>query len=294
LRVSGDRPLTVAGTLVVDETHPFFFDHPLDHVSGVHLIEAINQICHVANRLEGGRYLALTAAKFAFNSFCEKNTHATVQVSLEVMQADTRNYSCLVTQGGRKLLTGRCSFSSIDEFETSKPKIAAQNYPLCRKSIVNKTREQNVFISELSTQAGNTGCWVRPVGDNRTFNCARKNRLIDAAYLIEACRQSAKLFAGRTRENDALRNSSASSGPGEILGVLKSIEINMRRPVGIRDAVFLAPGESTVTSAGTNSLVDSRCNLFVDDIQVGSFDMRALVLSANTYANWREAGAKTP
>ncbi|WP_315730367.1 MULTISPECIES: polyketide synthase dehydratase domain-containing protein, partial [unclassified Bradyrhizobium] len=294
LRVSGDRPFTVAGTLVVDETHPFFFDHPLDHVSGVHLIEAVNQICRVANSLEGGRNLALTAAKFAFNSFCEKNIPTAVQVSLEGVQDDTRNYSCLATQGSRKLLTGHCSFSSIKESELSNPKFAVQNYPLCGKAVVNKTHEQNVFISELSTRAGGIGCWLRPVGDNRTFNCARKDRLIDAAYLIEACRQSAKLFAGRSGENDPLCNAPAASGPREALGVLKSIEISMRRPVGIRDAVFLAPGESTVTTAGNNSLVDSRCNLFVDDVQIGSFEMRALLLSAKTYANWRVAGAKTP
>jgi acyl transferase domain-containing protein len=291
LRVSGEHPLTVAGTLIVDETHPFFFDHPLDHVSGVQLIEAVNQICHVANRPEGRRYQALTAATFAFNSFCEKQTHATVQVLLEGMQADTRNYSCLVTQGGRKLLTGRCSFSSIEGFETLEPKIAAPNYPLCRKTVVNKTNEQNVFISELTTQAGNMGCWVRPASDNRTFNCAQKDGLIDAVYLIEACRQAAKLFGGRASENDPLRNGNAASGPDETFGVLKSIEIRIWRPVGIREAVFLTPGELTITSAGANSLVDSRCNLFVDDIQIGSFDMKALILSANTYANWRGATA---
>jgi hypothetical protein len=294
LRVSGDHPLTLAGTLIVDETHPFFFDHPLDHVSGVHLIEAVNQICHVANRLEGGRYEALTVAKFAFNSFCEKTTHATVKVSLEGTQDETRNYSCLVTQDGRDLLTGRCSFSSIAEFDALEPKIAVPNYSLCDKMIVNKADEQNVFISELTTQAGKMGCWLRPASENRTFNCAQKDLLIDTVYLIEACRQSARLFGDRATENNSLSKNSTVSETGEIVGVLKSIEISMCRPVGIREAVFLTPGELTMISAGANKLVDSRCNLFVDDVQIGSFDMRVLILSANTYANWRGAADKTP
>jgi hypothetical protein len=293
LRVFGDRPSTLAGTLIVDETHPFFFDHPLDHVSGVHLIEAVNQICHVANRLAGCRSEALTEAKFAFNSFCEKKTPATVKASLEGMQAETRNYSCLVTQDGRDLLTGHCSFSSIERFDALEPKIVVQDHPLCKKTAVNKVNEQNVFISELTTQAGKMGCWLRPASENGTFNCAQKDLLIDTVYLIEACRQSARLFGDRAGKNNSLGQSSTASEPGEIVGVLKSMEISMCRPVGIREAVFLTPGELTMISAGANKLVDSRCNLFVDDVHIGSFDMRVLILSADTYANWRGATGKT-
>jgi hypothetical protein len=258
----------------------------------VHLIEAVNQMCHVANRIEGRRNEALTAAKFVFNGFCEKKEQATVNVALEGTQAETRNYSCVVTQGGRDLLTGRCSFSTIEKFEALEPKIAVQNHPPCEKTVVNKANEQNVFVSELTAQAGKMGCWMRPAGENRTFNCARNDLLVDLVYLIEACRQSARLFGGRASENKSPGTSSAIGEPSEIVGVLKSIEISMYRPVGIREAVFLTPGESTVISAGANDLVDFRCNLFVDDGQIGSFDMRVLILSANTYMNWRGATDK--
>ena len=39
----GKSPRATA-RLVIDESHPLFFDHPLDHVSGLHLAEAICQL----------------------------------------------------------------------------------------------------------------------------------------------------------------------------------------------------------------------------------------------------------
>ena len=292
LRVACVDPLSLTGTLIVDEGHPFFSDHPLDHVSGVHLIEAMNQMCQVATKMEAcHRDQVLTNMRIDFSSFCEKRSDATVKVSLDVAHAESRKYSCTIVQEGRNRLTGSLTFSAMTDLGVLDPKATREleGYSLCKKSIVNKTQEQNVFISGLTSQSGKMGCWVRPADENAVCFFGQNKQLVDTIYLVEACRQSARLFGEHAKADQSNADATSADDFAEAFGVLKSIEMSTSRPLGIREAVFIEADRPTIIKAGTSCLADYRCKLSVDDVQVGSFEMQGIVLSANTYAKWRPA-----
>ncbi|WP_354641703.1 ScbA/BarX family gamma-butyrolactone biosynthesis protein [Kitasatospora camelliae] len=63
-----------AWLLHVDQTHPVFFDHPLDHVPGMLLLEAFRQATGCAAGRATGRTvdeLAMVGGRTAFTAFCE-------------------------------------------------------------------------------------------------------------------------------------------------------------------------------------------------------------------------------
>ncbi len=69
----------VRGGLLVDETHPYFFDHPLDHVSGILMLEGLLQLVETTGTTRDGfvRNLRLT-----FPRFCEKADPVALEVTV--------------------------------------------------------------------------------------------------------------------------------------------------------------------------------------------------------------------
>jgi len=75
-RESWSSPLTV------DEENPFFFDHPLDHVPGMLILDTVLQYGErVAWALSGGAFARVTDLTLRFNGLCEKDLPATVELS---------------------------------------------------------------------------------------------------------------------------------------------------------------------------------------------------------------------
>ena len=67
------------GHLVVDQEHPVFFDHPLDHVPGTLLIEAHRQIASAALVDRAGWALPLLSrVDVSFDAFCELGARTSV------------------------------------------------------------------------------------------------------------------------------------------------------------------------------------------------------------------------
>ena len=74
--VDEDHPDDFIAQLFIDKTHPFFFEHPLDHVPGLMLVEAGRQlgtaVAHTAYDVPvGSTVFILNGMEVDFSSFAE-------------------------------------------------------------------------------------------------------------------------------------------------------------------------------------------------------------------------------
>jgi 2-oxo-3-(phosphooxy)propyl 3-oxoalkanoate synthase len=94
--------------LRVDDRHPFFFDHPTDHVPGIMLLEAFRQ---VGWRTAGGIHPAvrLTGLSTSFASFCELDVP--VFFDSEQIPGDELSVRVRATQSGHTAATGTLTFA---------------------------------------------------------------------------------------------------------------------------------------------------------------------------------------
>ena len=94
---------------------PLFFDHPLDHVSGLHLSEAISQLVRADVLCRDGADprdpVFLRRMKFEFPNFCQK---AATQITAQRLSTTTGyDYHGEAVQNGKTVARGRLSVGDI-------------------------------------------------------------------------------------------------------------------------------------------------------------------------------------
>lgn len=74
-RVDDDHPDDIIGQLALDPTHPFFFEHPLDHYPGLMLVEAGRQfgtaVAHLLYGVPADTGFILNGMTVDFTTFAE-------------------------------------------------------------------------------------------------------------------------------------------------------------------------------------------------------------------------------
>ena len=95
----GDGGESVA-TLIVDRTHPYFFDHPCDHVPGMLLLEACAQLA-VTTAGGGIRGPAVAGYQMTFEQFVECHLPTTLTARVEDEDGTPgRSVSIVISQPG--------------------------------------------------------------------------------------------------------------------------------------------------------------------------------------------------
>jgi len=94
--------------LHVDERHPYFFDHPTDHVPGMMLLEAFRQVGW--RTTVGAQAVLLTGLSTSFLSFCELDVP--IFFDSEQIHGDDLSVRVRATQSGRTTATGTLTFAT--------------------------------------------------------------------------------------------------------------------------------------------------------------------------------------
>ncbi|MFL6123918.1 ScbA/BarX family gamma-butyrolactone biosynthesis protein [Actinophytocola sp.] len=99
--------------LRLDERHPYYFDHPTDHVPGMVLLEAFRQVgwCTAARILPTVRLIGLSTG---FRSFCELDVP--VFLDGEQIPGDEVSVRVVATQSGRTAATGTLTFAPCHQY----------------------------------------------------------------------------------------------------------------------------------------------------------------------------------
>jgi 2-oxo-3-(phosphooxy)propyl 3-oxoalkanoate synthase len=97
--------------LRVDKRHPYFFDHPSDHVPGMMLLEAFRQVgWRTAGNANPGSAVRLTGLSTSFQSFCELDVP--VFFDSEPIPGDELSVRVRASQSGRTAATGTLIFAT--------------------------------------------------------------------------------------------------------------------------------------------------------------------------------------
>jgi 2-oxo-3-(phosphooxy)propyl 3-oxoalkanoate synthase len=145
--------------LRVDETNPYFFDHPLDHVPGILLIEGFLRLTEHAVAQQGdgpdGATAHVSFLDIALDRFCEKDR----PTRLEATRIGSRNVNCwrvTALQGEHRLCSGEVVLTYAhalpnDDDASSR---ATGPAPRAEPAWVHNTVPDNVFVGPVQDLAG--------------------------------------------------------------------------------------------------------------------------------------------
>lgn len=141
-------PGAAAADLIVDQTHPFFYDHPLDHVPGILLIEGALQLARAWSAAVHGAPPRLEGFCVDFRRYCLHGD----PVALRLEAADPRRPQVELIQNGvsRALVSLRLAEAGApagDPGPAVAPGPDLPETPACPAAL-NKTDPANVMIGE--------------------------------------------------------------------------------------------------------------------------------------------------
>ncbi|WP_201777530.1 AfsA-related hotdog domain-containing protein [Streptacidiphilus jiangxiensis] len=126
--------------LSVDQTDPFFFDHPLDHVPGMLLVCAMADLVVVgADIPAAGR----VKAAMTFRAMAELSP----ELELCVGQIEDERRTVRIAQESTLVADGWVAFSSADKPVWPK-RLAGSGHPPAQASLVHRMRPENVMIGD--------------------------------------------------------------------------------------------------------------------------------------------------
>jgi 2-oxo-3-(phosphooxy)propyl 3-oxoalkanoate synthase len=103
----------LVGTVLVDTGHPALFDHPLDHIPGSLLLEALRQTALATNRTFPARFFP-TAIRARFIRFGEFELGADCRARSVTRDENVRRLDLSICQQGQEICSGEVEMSAVD------------------------------------------------------------------------------------------------------------------------------------------------------------------------------------
>lgn len=185
----------LAARLIVDQDHPYFFDHPLDHAPGLLLLEGAVQLAQT--RAAGPSFVSRIDASFIRYALFGSPISLTAQVSSE---GERRRFLVSIKQNGR--LRARIVVELSDYLGPFSRRFADRRAPVepCAMDAVNKIRPENVLIGvPRITPPGIETQILPPPPDCRMSDTAG---VIHPLYLLESFMQLQR-YLNRIRRDQA-------------------------------------------------------------------------------------------
>jgi hypothetical protein len=180
----------------IDLAHPFYFDHPLDHVPGILLIVQLLGLVRQAVR-QSEPALAVSAdrgrlrASFSFPRFCELDS----ETELRVWPArPPRQWTLVAEQGLVPACAGSATFLPSAALAAGGPVPAYRSAPSKQpvsRHLVHRHRAENVLVGEASQEeAGPVRCAVLSPSSSDQLFAVLGGAERTPEELIEAARQA--------------------------------------------------------------------------------------------------------
>lgn len=255
-------PQSLNATLRVDEGHPYFFDHPLDHVPGILLIEGVLQLMEHAVPALRGDAVFISALNVRFQRYVMKER----PVDIELQQDGPHGYTARVMQDEQSMCICRLL---VNPGQAAAPGHAlAPARPCQRQDWLHKARAENVLVGDIDPQARVLACPIPP-GQFFEDGHPRQHSMV---YFLEIARQAYMQIA-----HGALRI------PLKTPMNLLVLDFTLARPIGRRQALALAPQSALPANAQafkTNRIV---IELEADGQPLGAATVTAQVLSRQAH-----------
>jgi thioesterase domain-containing protein/acyl carrier protein/3-hydroxymyristoyl/3-hydroxydecanoyl-(acyl carrier protein) dehydratase len=215
----------VNGIIEVNEAHPFFFDHPLDHVPGTLIIESV---CQLLGRLlkpidpdNESLFPVINVFSVTFRRWVEKD--ATTEVALKLIDGSSTqlNFNGLISQND---LTLSDLFIGVEYQPKSNKNTFIDGPDLVEnKTLLHKENIDNVLLQPIKNRGINKyECNISMPSEGQIFS-SHLNQGLAPLILIEAARQLVTFLAHKVYD---ISLSSRMNLVAIDYKVVKSFEIN--------------------------------------------------------------------
>jgi hypothetical protein len=234
--------------MIVDQTHPFFFDHPLDHVPGLLLLEGAVQAAQNCASLPC--FVGAVRAEFVKYAYFEHPIH----VRMKSHEADGAQ-TCQVDILQNERLRARVAVDLRPEIGLDRageanlgPKAqrsagsSVGRDAACDGALLNKRRVENVLITTPKVSDDCVTAQLLPMADNCLFGDGFD--VVHPLYLLEAFMQVQR-FLNATQDGDK-----------RIRDILTGVRIDLSRPLASLAQVSLR-GNRAFHSNGSGRLLRS-------------------------------------
>ncbi len=174
--------------LVVDKTHPFFFDHPLDHVPGLLLLEGAVQAaqseatesCFVSSIVADFKQYTFFDKEIFLHSIVEQGID-TVVSTIEVIQDNIARASIRVA------LTSSEHSTDANPLSPFLPTSQSHDLVPCAGRAINKKRAENVLITSPVMTDDKISAQLLPMAPECVFSDSAET--VHPLYLLESFMQ---------------------------------------------------------------------------------------------------------
>ena len=275
----GKSPRATA-RLVIDESHPLFFDHPLDHVSGLHLAEAICQLTRATELCQTHgdprASVFLRQLRFDYPAICAKQP---AEISVRPDPARAHGYRAEVRQAGVVVAQGQLQFGAMDLLPEG---TGAQttNARRIRKGRVNKTHADNVLLAGLAKDGPRLRATLN-VAPKAGFYNDFVGPAVDGIVLLEAVRQVMR----------AISTEEPAAADKTRLGLLRQLEVTLDRPIRKDETVdFTAGTEGSIVVGGATLLsVQGDILSAAQGQRIGRFSTSATQITQELQRAWSQS-----
>lgn len=177
-------PQSLHAQLVVNEAHPYFFDHPLDHIPGILLLEGVMQLIELAMPPLSGRVAYVKNLSIKFQQYVQKQ--GVIDLHLE-QGKDPQVFTAKVMQAGKLMCTCILGMAYSSAFETS-PAVEFTATRCRDKALLHKAREENVIVSAMSGIAQGLSVDTVKLPDEHFFQEGDPEHY-SMVYFLEVARQ---------------------------------------------------------------------------------------------------------
>lgn len=246
--------------LRVNEQHPYFFDHPLDHVPGILLIAGALQMMVQANLINDEQYINKMNVRFI--NYVDK----CVPVNLLTSMSQDGEWTTSVKQQGQIVCVIRIT---LDTFTPFTPITAVKDVIPCRRiKLLHKQRQENVLVSDLRDEHEHYTVFTTSLPDGHFFAQEQESHL-SMVYFLEIARQCYMQFA-----HDIMQVP---------LGVpmnLATLNFSLRNPIPRHHTLRISTKKAPLTATnGRTNLIN--LSLWIGEKQLGDVRIVAQVLEPN-------------
>ncbi len=276
---SSDGEWEVSAVLKVDESHSYFFDHPLDHVPGILILEGMLQLMELF--LPDNQFIK--ALELNFRRFCEKRDRILIQAR-PIRPARAGAYSVSVVQRGSmvaqcKVETGEIPENLARQAAGHAPVPDLRPFP--DPKYLHKLHEENVLVTELQEiVAGEScSCGLLAPPENHILAEGREDSY-SLLYLLETTRQCVMLIAHLLERI-----------PLNMPMNLVSVGIQLSRPVPRGVPLQFVCSRQPVRKVGQMTIAHIALDIQAAGESIGRTAIKAQVVDKATYQKQRSQGS---
>lgn len=262
---------TWLATAIVDEGHPYYFDHPLDHVPGILLLEAALQLTELALVDLGQASRQPSSLGVRFRRYTEKQA----PIRLTCQADGTQGFVVRIEQAGQCVC--EVEVGTTEAPPRAPAPVSPATTALPDAKWLHKARAENRLVHDLEVREGALGVVTAELPEGHALSDGPPGSL-SMLYFLEVARQCFMLVA----------HGKLAVPLGTPMNLV-DLRFSLSAPIGRHGRLWLSPSFSPVAWTGTTRTSKVTMQLCDDQGAFGQATIVSQAIAPEVYAAQRQA-----